>query len=149
MTDLKLPIPPALALVPDPSLFWRALREVPTRPAGQNTPGSDLHATPPRRVALGSNDLRRSQMIGPRSGRACAYWEVDIAVRGRNRGSWSTVHRNASGSPFFIQDESGVALVYPHGAECKVRFGTDEECYGLNLPEVYAAYLKEHSSLGG
>jgi hypothetical protein len=42
-----------------------------------------------------------------------------------------------------------VALIYPHGADCKVRFGTEEECSGLNLPDVYAEYLKQNPSLGG
>ena len=54
------------------------------------------------------------------------------------------VHRNHSGNPFFLEDDTGVALVYPQGSDCKVRYGTDEECSGLALPEVYADYLKEN-----
>jgi hypothetical protein len=148
MTDFRLPIAAGVALVSGPWMFWRGFRALRTCQLIENTPTAHI-----RSAAMGLAELRgkireRSQTFAPFSGRPCAYWEVDIAVRGRNRGSWSTIHRNASGNPFFIQDESGVALVYPHGADCKVRFGTDEECYGLNLPEVYAAYLKEHSSLG-
>src|SRR6185436_10633727 len=83
----------------------------------------------------------------PFSGKPCAYWEVDIASR--HRRGWTTVHRNQSGSPFFLSDETGVALVYPHGSECRIRFGTEETCQGLMLPACYADYMNEHTSAFG
>ena len=52
----------------------------------------------------------KSAVIGPFSGQACAYWEVDIALRGR-QGSWTVFHRSRSGQPFYLEDETGVALV--------------------------------------
>jgi LemA protein len=42
-----------------------------------------------------------------------------------------------------VDDETGVALVYPSGAECKVRFGVEEQCSGLALPECYTRYMSE------
>jgi len=148
MNDFRLPITAVVALVSGPWMFWRGFRALRTCQLIEDTPTARIHSAAMGLVELRGKVRGRSQVFAPFSGRACAYWEVDISVRGRNRGSWSTIHRNASGSPFFLQDESGVALVYPHGAECKVRFGTDEQCYGLDLPEVYAGYLKEHASLG-
>ena len=137
-----------MALLAGPALFWRGFHYLRTSRLIENTPTARI-----RSVAMGLAELHgqvrgRSQMTAPFSGRPCAYWEIDIAVRGRQRGGWSQVHRNASGNPFFVQDQTGVALVYPHGADCKVRFGTDEECWGLNLPDVYAEYLSAHPSLG-
>jgi hypothetical protein len=147
--DVRLPIAAAAALLAGPALFWRGFRTLRTCQLIENTPTARI-----RSAAMGLTELygkvrSRSQTIAPFSGKACAYWEVDVAVRGRQRGSWSIVHRNASGNPFFLDDETGVALVYPHGASCKVRFGTEEECWGLSLPEVYAEYLRANPSVGG
>jgi hypothetical protein len=148
MTDPRLPILSVIAMVSGPVVFWRGFRMLRTCQLLENTPTAHIRSAAMGLVELLGKIRERSQMFGPFSGRACAYWEVDIAVRGKQRGSWSIVHRNASGQPFFLEDDSGVALIFPHEAECKVRFGTDEECWGINLPEVYASYLKEHPSLG-
>jgi hypothetical protein len=138
-----------MALLSGPWLFWRGFRYLRTCQLIEDTPTAHI-----RSMAMGLAEVcgqvrGRSEVTAPFSGRSCAYWELDISVRGRQRGSWSVVHRNQSGHPFFLEDPSGVALVYPHGAECKVRFGTDEECYGLTLPPVYADYLRDHASVSG
>lgn len=142
--DIRLPIAAVAALVSGPVLFWRGFRHLRTCQLIENTPTARI-----RSVAMGLAEVRgrvraRSQGTAPFSGRPCAYWEVDVSVRGRRRGSWSVVHRNQSGNPFFLEDDTGAALVYPQGADCKVRFGTEEECFGLNLPPVYADYLREN-----
>jgi hypothetical protein len=51
------------------------------------------------------------------------------------------VHRETSGSPFFVRDETGIAMVYPRGAECRVTCSVEEECLGLAPPEPYASWL--------
>src|SRR5262249_35915494 len=86
----------------------------------------------------------RSMVAAPFSGRTCACWNVDISVQGR-RNTWNVVHRATSGHPFFLHDDTGVALVLPYGADCRVHFGVEEGCSGLALPECYSSYL---STLG-
>jgi hypothetical protein len=66
---------------------------------------------------------------------------VAISTHGR-RSLDNVVHKNASGNPFFVRDETGVALVYPHDAKCTVKWGVEEECSGAALPECYDEYMK-------
>ncbi|MGH3055092.1 MAG: GIDE domain-containing protein, partial [Gaiellaceae bacterium] len=79
-------------------------------------------------------------LAAPFSGHECAYWQVDISTRSKN--SWNIVHKNCSKHPFYLRDQTGVALIYPEGSECKVAFGVEEECSGLSLPDCYAEYIK-------
>jgi hypothetical protein len=68
---------------------------------------------------------------------------VDISSQGR-KNTWTSVHRNRSGSPFYLRDETGLALVYPQGLDARMAYADSEVCSGLNLPGVYADYLREH-----
>jgi hypothetical protein len=70
------------------------------------------------------------------------YWEVDISTRTR-RNAWSVVHRNQSGQPFFLRDDTGLVLVYPKGARGHVRHGVEETCLGIAVPECYSQYMEE------
>jgi hypothetical protein len=85
-----------------------------------------------------------SDQLAPFSGRRCAYWEVDIATRAP-RGGWRVVHRNSSGNPFFLRDESGIALVYPHGSECRLASHLTETCAGIGIPSSFAEYMEPRS----
>src|SRR5262249_7658343 len=53
---------------------------------------------------------------------------------------------DTSGQPFYIQDGTGTALVYPHSADCSVHFMVEEECSGMSLPPVYAEFMKAHNA---
>jgi hypothetical protein len=130
------------ALGAGPYLFYRGFRELRTRQLIQNTPRARIRSMAMGLVEIEGAAEPRSALVGPFSGRPCLFWQVDIATRNRQRG-WTIVHRNASGQPFYVRDETGVALVYPHGAECKLAFGVEEECLGLALPEIYSQYMGE------
>jgi hypothetical protein len=125
--------------------FWKGMRAMQTVRLIENTPTARI-----RSMAMGLVEVRgrartRSDVTAPFSRRPCAYWEVDVSVRGRGR-TWTVVHRNASGQPFYLEDETGSALVYPKGADCRIRFNTEEECFGLQPPSPYAEYLHKHGS---
>jgi len=144
MIDARLALVAAAALGSGPIVFRRGFRHLRTCRLIQNTPTARIRSMPMGLVEINGKVMPRSTVVAPFSGQPCAYWEVDVSVRGRRRGSWAVVHRNQSGHPFYLEDETGLALVYPHGANCRVRFGTEEDCLGLNLPECYADYLKQH-----
>ena len=111
----------------------------------ESTPTSRIRSMAMGIVELEGSVSERSRVSAPFSGRPCAYWEVEIATRSSNRNgqhTWSTVHRNRSGHPFYLRDGTGTALVYPQGAECHVPFGVEEETAGLGVPECYAEYMK-------
>src|SRR5262245_30203583 len=121
-------------------LFASGFRDFRLKRLIQNTPTSRI-----RSMAMGLAEVNgvvecRSLVLAPFSGRSCACWSVDVAVQGK-KNQWHVVHRATSGHPFFVRDETGVALVYPHGADCKVHFGVEEVCAGLTLPEPYASYV--------
>ncbi len=116
---------------------WRVLRDTPTARV--------------RSMAMGMVELcgqveTRSDLFSPFSGRNCVWWEVEISTlsgRSRGRQGWSVVHRKASGQPFYLRDETGVALVYPQGANVKVNFSTEETTHGLGVPDLYMQYMEQ------
>ena len=137
--DPYLPLA-ALAAVGGPGLLLSGFRDFRLKRLIENTPTSRI-----RSMAMGLAEVNgviecRSMVTAPFSGRPCACWSVDVSVQGR-KNVWHVVHRATSGNPFFLRDETGVALVYPRGAECKVHFGVEEVCAGITLPECYASYL--------
>jgi len=148
MHAFELPFWAALSLGAGPWLFLRSFRDLRTRRLIQNTPTARIRSMPMGLVEVGGQAVPRSELVAPFSGRPCAYWQVDIATRSR-RNAWTVVHRNASGDPFFLRDDTGVALVYPADATVKLNFQLEEECNGFSLPEVYAQYLHEQRLRGG
>ena len=142
MSRLDLPFYATLSLCAGPWLFARGFSVLRTRRLIQNTPTARIRSMAMGLVEINGTVGARSALAAPLSGRACAYWEVDISTRARSR-NWIIVHRNSSGQPFYLSDETGRALIYPKGSQCKVRFGHEDECLGLKLPEVYAQYMSD------
>ena len=138
---LQLGFCAALATVGGPVLFLRSFRDLRMRRLIENTPPSRIRSMPMGLVEVSGAVEARSMLSAPFSHRPCAYWEVDISTRNRN--GWTVVHRNASGHPFYLRDESGVALVVPHGARSSLRPGVEEDCLGITLPDCYTEYLAE------
>jgi hypothetical protein len=142
MIHLHLPVVATMAAVAGPYLFVRAFGELRKRRLIQNTPTARIRSMAMGMVEISGQVVQGSSHLAPFSGRPCAYWEVDIATR-RRRNSWHVVHRNSSGNPFFVRDDTGLALVYPHGAECTVRNQVEESCFGISVPACYAEYMDQ------
>ena len=136
----ELSIYAGMALAAGPILFLRGFHDLRVRRLIQNTPTARIRSMAMGHVEVKGTVMGRSAIAAPFSGRPCVYWQVEVAVRSRRDG-WTTVHRNASGHPFYVQDETGVALVYPEGSQCRATITGDETCLGINLPDVYAQYL--------
>ena len=134
---------PLLAGVIGVTMFVRGFRVWRERRLIQNTPTARIRSMAMGLVEINGLVESRSVLSAPFSGHDCAFWQVDISTRTKN--GWRVVHHNASGHPFFIQDDTGAALVYPQGAECKLHAGVEEVCNGPFLPPCYADYLKEQS----
>ena len=134
----------ALGLAAGPFWFLNGFQAFRRKRLIENTPTARIRSMAMGLVEVNGMVAARSSVTGPFSGRACAMWQVDVSVRSGKRG-WRVVHRNQSGNPFFLKDETGTAMVYPQGAECRVQFGVEEECMGLALPDCYSSYLKEHA----
>lgn len=142
-----LAIGATFALISGPGLFWRSFRDLRARQLLQNTPASPIRSMAMGLVEINGKAQPRSVLEAPFTGRPCAFWEVEIAVQGRR--GWNTVHRNASGHPFFVHDATGTVLVYPDGARCTLPLESEEVCEGMSLPELYSSYIHDvHPSLG-
>jgi hypothetical protein len=119
---------------------WRVNRLI------DSTPASRIRSMAMGLVELNGKVSERSRVAAPFSGRPCAYWEVEVATRTSRSDrpdNWTTVHRNRSGHPFYLRDETGTALVYPQGAECHLPFGIEEQTGGFGVPEPYSGYMEK------
>jgi hypothetical protein len=147
VTNFETSLWATAALAAGPWFFYRGFRTLRTRRLIANTPTARIRSMAMGLVEINGTVEPRSTVAAPFSGKPCAYWEVDISSRGRR--GWTVVHRNHSGNPFFLRDQTGLALVYPHGSECKIHFGSEEHCQGLMLPPCYADYMNAHASALG
>jgi E3 ubiquitin ligase len=147
MTNLETTIWATAGLATGPWLYYRGFRTLRTRRLIADTPTARIRSMAMGLVEINGTVEPRSTLYAPFSGKPCAYWEVDVAIQTRR--SWRIVHRNQSGNPFYLTDDTGVALIYPHGAQCRINFGTDESCPGLMLPSFYREYLDAHTSAFG
>jgi hypothetical protein len=143
MAELELKLLAALGLVGGPVMFARGFRDLRVMQMIRDTPTARIGSMAMGLVEISGQTAARSTVEAPFSGRRCVYWQVDIAVRGRKKDGWNVVHRNSSGHPFFVQDGTGSAMIYPQGADCRLNFGVEEECAGLMLPDLYARYMSE------
>jgi len=138
------------ATLAGPWLFWQGFRALRVQQLINTTPTARIRSMAMGLVEVNGTVAPRSRVSAPFSGHDCAYWEIEIATRStssRGVSSWTTVHRNRSGHPFYLHDDTGVALVYPQGAECRLAFGVQEETGGLGVPACYMEYM-EHQGLG-
>lgn len=138
--DLVLTV---LLLLSGPGLLIAGLRALRLHQLIANTPTAKIRSMSMGLVELHGRAASRSATAAPFSGKSCVYWEVDISSQGR-RNQWTTVHRSRSGGPFYVTDETGTALVFPQGLDARLPAAETEICGGLNLPAVYADYLREH-----
>ncbi len=142
MSRFDLPIYAAMALCAGPVMFARGFSALRMRRLIRNTPTARIRSLAMGLVEINGAVLERSLVKAPLSGRECAYWEVDISILMGRRGH-RIVHRRNSGNPFYVDDGTGVVMVYPAGSVCKTQAGSEETCHGLFMPDVYARYMAE------
>jgi E3 Ubiquitin ligase len=133
----------SISLFVGPALFVAGFRDLKLRRMIENTPTARIRSMAMGLVEIQGTVLERSAVRTPFTDRDCAYWEVDISVRSRS--NWTVLHRKNSGQPFYVEDGTGVALVYPEGSQCRVPAGSMEECRGFNLPDFYERYMTEQN----
>ena len=111
------------ALVGGPIMFYRGFKALRLKRLIADTPTARIRSMAMGPVEVNGTIEMRSTVNAPFSGRTCAYWEIDISTPVKN--GWSIAQRDRSGNPFFLRDDDGVALVYPHDAQCTIPFGTE------------------------
>jgi hypothetical protein len=141
-----------LATLGGPVLFAKGFGAMRVQQLIRNTPTARVRSMAIGIVELNGQLVPRSRVSAPFSGRSCVWWEVELQTRSsKSRSgttSWNTVHHASSGHPFFLRDETGLALIYPQGADCKVPFDIAEETSGLGVPQMYMDFMEsEHLTL--
>ncbi|HTO92363.1 MAG TPA: GIDE domain-containing protein [Candidatus Sulfotelmatobacter sp.] len=136
----------AVALGGGPIWFLHGFQSLRKKRLIENTPTARIRSMAMGLVEVQGTVVARSALAAPFSGRSCVHWELDISTRSGRQG-WNVVHRASSGQPFFIRDQTGVALVYPQGVESHMNFGVEEDCSGPVFPACYEQYMKEHCGM--
>ncbi len=133
-----------------PWAFYQGFKALRIQQLIRNTPTARVRSMAIGLVEVNGVAIPRSRVSAPFSGRPCVWWGIEVqTLASKSRRStvrtWNTVHRAASGHPFYLKDETGVALVYPQGADCKVGFDVGEETHGLGVPQMYMDFMEsEH-----
>src|SRR5262249_51941513 len=104
-----------------------------------------------RSLAMGMVELQgalraRSRTNAPFSNADCVWWEVELQTlshSSRGVSQWNTVHRERSGNPFYLDDGTGTALIYPQDAQITAGEMVSEETQGFGVPEPYASYMQD------
>jgi hypothetical protein len=137
-----------LASISGPLMFFRGFHDFRVLRLVEDTPTARIRSMPMGLVEVKGRLHPRSRSEAPFTGRPCLYWEVEVSSQRGRRGGWQVVHRNQSRQPFYVEDETGIAMVYPEGARCTVHDTREETCMGLNLPPVYSEYIGKSGGLG-
>lgn len=128
-----------------PALFFMGFRQMRIRQLIAHTPTARIRSMAMGLVELSGEVAARSRITAPFSRREVAYWEVQVqTLRASRKGqrAWTTVHRAHSGSPFYLSDGSGRALVFPDGADVRTSMGVEEQTNGFGVPQMYMDYME-------
>jgi hypothetical protein len=142
--SLFWPIGSAAAVGYGSYAFVRGFRSLRVQRLLEDTPTAKLRSVAIGLVEVEGTVRARSRVTAPFTNRSCAWWEVELqTLRQSNKGlkQWSTVYREQSGHPFYLEDSTGTALVYPQGADTRVGDVVTEETHGLGVPEPYASFM--------
>ena len=145
--NLDFPFVAGIAVIGGPVMFYHGFTAWRRRRLIADTPTSKIRSMAMGLVEVNGVAVPRSGAEAPFSGKPCVYWKVDVSTRSRN--GWAVIHRETSSQPFYLRDDTGLALVFPNGAEGDLNGGVDEVCNGLMLPDCYREYLsRNHTVLG-
>ena len=138
------PLGSALAVGLGVVLFVRGFRWLRVQRLLADTPTAKV-----RSIAMGMVEVEgavraRSRTNGPFTNRDCAWWGIELQTlsdSGRGLKQWHTVYREESGHPFYLEDGTGSALVFPQGGDTRAGNVVSEETGGLGVPEPYAGFM--------
>lgn len=142
--SLLWPLGSAAALAFGIYAFVHGFRSMRVRRLIMDTPTAKVRSLAMGLVEVLGTVRARSRVTAPFTNRACAWWEVELqTLRQSNRGlrRWGTVYREQSGNPFYLEDGTGTALVYPQGADVRAGDLVAEETHGLGVPEPYSGFM--------
>jgi len=135
----------ALAVGAGAFVFARGFRSLRLQRLIENTPTAKVRSLAMGIVELQGGLRSRSRTRAPFTDRDCVWWEVELqTLQQSNKGGrrWHTVHRERSGHPFYLDDGTGTALIYPQDAQVNAGDIVSEDTHGFGVPEPYASYMQ-------
>jgi hypothetical protein len=111
-----------------------------------DTPTAKLRSLAMGLVEVEGRVQARSRVTAPFTTRPCAWWQVELQTLSQsNKGlkEWHTVYKEQSGNPFYLEDGTGTAMLYPQGADIRAGDLVQEETHGLGVPEPYASFMAD------
>lgn len=126
--------------------FFQGFRAMRIQRLIEDTPTAKLRSLAMGLVEVEGKVQARSRVTAPFTNRSCAWWEVELQTlsessKGGRR--WNTVYKEQSGNPFYLEDGTGTAMVYPQGADVRVGDLVQEETHGLGVPEPYSSFMAD------
>jgi hypothetical protein len=101
-------------------LFFWGFSQWRTRRLMEDIPTSTIRAMAPGLVEISGKAVNWSLFQGPFTREDCVYYEylVEQLVSSGKSSHWETILKGSSKTyPFFVQDDTGMALVQPEGAQ--------------------------------
>lgn len=103
--------------------FYYAFNRLKLKRNIEDIPTSKIHS-----LAIGQAEVKgavkcRKELLSPFRGQECIYykWKIEFSYRTAKGGKhWGTLKSGSAMEPFYIEDETGRAIVYPKGSEMKV-----------------------------
>jgi len=136
-------------------LFYRGFRILQRKRLIVNTPTSKIRSAALGLVEINGLAAGPYTISAPITGRACYYhrtlaWE--LRKSGKNE-EWQQVADESLHVPFYVDDNTGLQLVNPQGAEMDLHRDFHEEYsnsmfFGKEMPESVRAFLARHAVSG-
>jgi len=107
-------------------------------------------------VEIKCKALSRIELISPLSKKKCVYyqWKIEKYVSNKNSGHWVKIGGSESSSPFYGEDDSGRAIIFPYGAELRLKTDMQIKCGSSGLKPEWKVFfdsknVKYNGFLGG
>lgn len=136
-------------------LFFRGFRILQRKRLIVNTPTSKIRSAALGLVEINGLALGPYTITAPVTGRACYYYRTlgwELRKSGKNE-EWRQVADESFHVPFFVDDNTGLQLINPQGAEMDLHRDFHEEYsnsmfFGREMPEKVSAFLARHAVSG-
>lgn len=136
-------------------LFYRGFRILQRKRLIINTPTSKIRSAALGLVEINGLAVGPYTITAPVTGRACYYYRTlawELRKSGKNE-EWQQVADESFHVPFFVDDNTGLQLINPQGAEMDLHRDFHEEYsnsmfFGKEMPEKVRAFLARHAVSG-
>jgi len=120
--------------------FYKGFKELLLKRVIENTPTSKIRSMAMGLVEIVGKAKPRKTIISPISKKECTYyqWKIEKYARNKNSGRWVKIGGGESYEPFYIEDNTGKAIVFPIGADFKLKTDMQIKCNSYGIKPEWA-----------